>query len=209
MAVIHARSGKPLLDTTEVLVIVPLYKPRGNSFKFDESAQDYRCPIRDKTVPVVYLQEGDGSRADTFDAHFCPFGGDEMHSIRVDSSCDYFFTADVTGCTLGFGPADPHDGSRLVSHANAMTVGTKIFDNLEGEPAQLVKARMIQQLVQSKMLQGIEPASSSLTPAAYGRSLSTREDIHATVMGFRDTKSNQWTFIRQSYDGANFVKRNW
>ena len=204
MAVIHSRSGKALVDTTEVLIIIGVEKPAGRSFNLEKAGFSYRCPIREEVVPVYMLREKNKSDPNSFDAHFCHYGADEVHGIRVDASANYFFTATLSGCNLGFGALDESDGSRWVGHSNAATIGGIISQYIEDDPSVIVKTRMVQQLMQTKMLQSQEPSSASLKPAAYGRPLTDQNDIRTTVIGLRDTKSNKWTYIRQNYDQTDF-----
>ena len=204
MAVIHSRSGNVLLDTTESLIIIGVEKPIGNSFGFDDAGFRYRCPIREELVPVYLLREKNSANMDSFDAHFCPYGMDEVHGIRVDASRNYFFTATLSGCNLGFGALNPVDGSRWVGHSNAATIGGLISEYIEGDANVIAKSRMMQQLAQTKMLQSQNPTSESLKPAAYGRPLTDVNDIRTTVIGLRDTTTNKWTFIRQNYDQSDF-----
>lgn len=204
MALIHSRTGKELIDTTNTLIVIGVEKPHGNSFNFEKAGFSYRCPIREETVPVYFLREKDKSNPNTFDAHFCPYGEDEVHGIRVDSSADYFFTATLSGCNLGFGALDKSDGSRWVGHSNAATIGGLISQYIEDDPSVIVKTRMMQQLMQTKMLQSKEASSVSVKPPAYGRSLTDDQDIRTTVIGLRDTKSNLWTYIRQNYAQSDF-----
>ncbi|MFC1748454.1 hypothetical protein ACFL2V_06560 [Pseudomonadota bacterium] len=205
MALIHSRNGTELLNTSSALIIIGVNKPVGHTFKLDkETGFTYRCPIREENVPVYFLREGLKSDGNTFDAHFCPYGADEVHGIRVDKSYNYFFTATLTGCNLGFGPLNKTDGSRWVGHSNAMTVGDLVHQGIEGDPSSVAKARMVQQTVQTKMLQSKEPLSESVTPSGYGRPLTTEDDIKTTVIGLRDTKTNAWTYIRQNYQSTDF-----
>jgi hypothetical protein len=205
MAIIHSRTGKELLDTTKALIIIGVVKPHGHSFGFDDAGFNYRCPIREENIPAYILREKDKSNANSFDAHFCPYGIDEVHGIRVDASRDYFFTATLSGCNLGFGSLDKSDGSRWVGHSNAATIGGLINQYIDGEPSVVAKTRMMQQLMQTKMLQSKEPTSQSLKPSGYGRPLTDDSDIRATVIGLRDTKSNRWTYIRQNYVQSDFL----
>jgi hypothetical protein len=196
MALINSRDGKIILDTSEVLIIVGVTKPNGHSFRLVKGNMAYACPIRKEEVSVYFLQEGGGD--DSFDAHFCPYAADSVFGIRVDNTYNYFFTAALSGCNLGFGTI-AEDGSHWVGHSNAATVGGLVADFMGDEDADIAAARVVQQAIQAHMLQSLTPVGI-VKPEGYGRAVNGGEDERkATVMGIRNPETGGWKYFRQNY----------
>jgi hypothetical protein len=119
---------------------------------------------------------------------------------------DYFFTAPLTGCSIGFGNAD-RVGRTWVGHANAATAAVNLKNYLDsrGTKPTVAVLRTAQQLKQQKMLVGAG-LHNVQGPANYGHHrLESKERLVTTLIGFRDRNNGRWSFIRQTFDQTLFV----
>jgi len=119
---------------------------------------------------------------------YCPWSGDRVWSVDLDDRADFFFTATLNGCTVAVeGAVDPK-----VSHANYIdptnqqidqtTIDTEIGRRHAATDPRVGKADYTNVAKKTRRL-------------AKGKVL----DYLATVIGFRDPATNQWSFYYQSY----------
>jgi hypothetical protein len=156
---------------------------------------------------VLYLKEdGDG-----FPAYWLAYEKNKAKRAVLGTAARFMFTADMDGCSFGFGSKTDTD-EVLVGHANAYATG----DNAaaQGEPAH--RARKAQADRQYEMLRKkMKPGTLRvLFPHAYADPFhdndpsSNVEKYAATVVGIRDDSG--WTFycqLRVLTTGGQFVLR--
>lgn len=196
--IIKSDSGKVLLETSECIIWVPFNRTRYNEFHFELSHFWYDCPIRGMRLPHYMLVPTTlPNDRNSFHAYFCNMSEDTTRTVLMGKDWDYFFTATLSGCSIGIGKQD-RLGRTMVGHANA---GARALDfkHLLGSPSTDAVLGMAQEIKQEKMLKTLG-LRTILGPTIYGHSLESKEDLNTTLIGFRDKQSGRWSFIRQTYN---------
>lgn len=205
MAIIRSHSGRVLLDTTQALIQVGRIPTNTHEFHFRFSGSHYNCPIRGIRIPVYVLEPttAPNDYQNSFYAYYCDYEADSTRTVQVGQAMDYFFTATLSGCSVGICPQDA-TGRHWVGHANAMTVTMTINAMLSG--ASLPVLRQQQQLFQNRMLRNSHQGRMDVYHGPhYGIPEDSVDYLRTTLIGFRERRTGRWSFIRQVYDLAHFV----
>lgn len=141
----------------------------------------------DKTIVKAVARQV-GSRTNKLIGYYCPWSGDRVWSVDLDDRADFFFTATLNGCTVAIdGAVNPK-----VSHANYLDPLTQQVDQGRIDTELAKRHAATDPRVSKGDYTNVAKKSKRL---AQGKVL----DYLATVIGFRDAASNQWSFYYQSY----------
>jgi hypothetical protein len=119
---------------------------------------------------------------------YCPWAGDKIWSVKLDDRADFLFTATLNGCTVQFKTgANP-----TFSHANYLNALTQQIDQHTID-TELAKRH----LATDPKLQKDDYTNTNKKADRLARGEVL--DYLATVIGFRDDNTDQWSFFYQSY----------
>lgn len=121
-------------------------------------------------------------RCDPFKAYICPYQNNKALGVMISNGADFVFTDQMDGCSFGVGSV-ASDGSRLVYHANSMTLHKKQGLSQAGKQAKMLA---------KKLKSG---ADLVFEPADYRGS----GECSSTTIGIRDPERNTWSFYAQIY----------
>lgn len=203
MAIIRSHSGKELLDTAEALIIVQVESTECHEFELVKTEMRHHCPILEMETPCYVLQPATSPKNyhKNFYAYFCSYEADKLRTVRIGQSMDYFFTASLSGCSVGIGLPDSL-GRQWIGHANAMSAGENIGAMLAGAPVSTFQT--VQQKFQKMMLKYANKGPLQVHHQQdYGIPVGTDAPMRTTLIGFRDKGSGKWSFIRQTYNVEN------
>lgn len=194
-------------------LVIPVNGPqmRGvHNFILDDDFGNAKRPDG-KQTKGFYLMPGQG--AGSFKAYWCPYAPSSVRSVVVGNQADLMFTATMDGCSLGVGSRTPA-GERLVTHANAMSVGDAIYNELNrrgaSQTAKMLITRSHQQYAQQQQvyLRHLSPHAHDASgdvpdivdPTRYRRVSNGPEECSSTTFGVRDTELDDWAFYAQQYN---------
>jgi hypothetical protein len=128
-------------------------------------------------------------------SYWCPYRGNELHSVTVGTRARFMFTATMDGCSLGVGH-DVGNGTRLVSHVNSSSYGA----GLEGTLG-MDKAREEQRKMQSNLLRFTHGVGNVniVGPLTYMKDVDGELALKSTTFGFRPDGVNDWQFYTHRY----------
>jgi hypothetical protein len=129
-------------------------------------------------VPIYDLVPATGG-TELFQAYWCPYEDNKMHSITVAAGANLMFTAPMDGCTFGVGSAAP-TGERRVAHINL-----KSQANSRGKQRAILKG--------SRMGETMVEPDHYMLPDDKANPFG----LHVTTFGVRDKKTKQWRFYYQ------------
>jgi len=122
-------------------------------------------------------------RSDCFAAYICPYRQDAALGVTLGDAANLMFTAEMSGCSFGYGK-QASDGSVRVMHANNASLAT---------PASTAPQAAAQLL----SLQQEFGAGPALTPDQY-REVDDDRDTRATTIGLR--LNGKWEFWYQNFN---------
>lgn len=203
MAVIRSISGARLADTLEVLIMSINIVPHRPYYRFRlvDTHAFYKCEVRGRVKCLVLDLVDDNSPDETtFLSYFCSFNPDGVVSTRIGPECNYFFTAPLDGCSVGFGAAN-EAGNRTIAHANYVSAGNALVD----KKLTLAEERQVQWDHQQNLIEShIDDLDSVAHPPDYGHAAEDERNLKTTLIGVKSPHTHQWEFIRQTYDIHRF-----
>lgn len=203
MALIYAHDRRHVIvNTLDVLIIIGNVQPNSRQFRLTPYEYQYNCDVRG-IVPCYTLDavQGGNDVRNTFYAYYCPYVQNGIQSIRVGQLLDYFFTAPLNGCSLGFGIPD-ETGTRVIAHANSIDAVPALVEEQHG----IATARAQQAQHQAMRISGLMPVHEKIIhPSDYGQLPDDINPLVTTLIGIRNTRTGTWEFIRQTYNRSQFI----
>ena len=173
---------------------------KGNTgqFKLRELSQTGRLP-NGSSCKVYQIEQS--TESDKFQAYWCPYGGDSVHSVTLASEADLMLTAKMDGCSFGVGQPG-NDGTVRVAHANVQEseklnqIAEAMFQAFDpkGQTPEMIglgyQKNMVKQQEQWDQLNSSDGVngqlSTEITPALY-------RGLTVTTFGVRSS-TGKWSF---------------
>jgi hypothetical protein len=169
-----ARTAQAKVNT--VLVDMPLYELKAYGSRQGQ--------FKDKTGgTTVYMTSKDSHPISAF---WLPWSENSSWSVQLGPQADYFFTATMDGCSLAISSG----ATPVVTHANYKC---KINPNVT------VEGRTLRKIGKQHQTLGVD-VDRELRRDTYTASAAKKlagTNFQVTVIGFRDTKANDWSFYWQ------------